>query len=155
MSDVFISYGLTVLTPILVGLIGWGALKFIAWMRTNKNTTIHAFGELVYKEVQDNFVGVAGEAKLKIAIQKMHARFAGTSWANSISDDVIVQALEKAWFNQEGQYKSTTPVPVDVTPTIVVPQQLDLQMSLSQGSGAVDTLQSTVASLLTAENENK
>jgi hypothetical protein len=95
--------------PALVGAAGIAFRMLIVWMRAQKNVALHTLGELAFNEVQNNFIGVAGEQKMKIAIEKVRARLVGTSWAKNVSDEEIIKALQKAWYNQEGQYKSVSP----------------------------------------------
>jgi hypothetical protein len=97
---------ISALVPIILGAIVFGARAVIVWMQGQKNAVLHTMGELVYREVEDNFGGVAGAQKLQIAIEKLKTRLGGSRWANSVDDATIIQVLQKAWYNHEGQYKN-------------------------------------------------
>lgn len=105
MSSTFMSYILTALIPILLGVLGVGFRIVITWMRASKNATLHMIGELVYTEVQNNFAGAAGTQKMQVAIQRVRERLGNVPWAKKLDDTAIAQALQKAWYNNEGQYK--------------------------------------------------
>jgi hypothetical protein len=133
MSQEVMGYFISTLTPILVGGVGISVRILIMWMRAQKNVTLHTLGELAYNEVQSNFTGVAGEQKMKIAIEKVRARLINTPWKN-IDDDAIIKALQKAWYNQEGQYKNTSQTTtvlqqVDVAqPVVVIPADANIMV---------------------------
>ena len=109
------------LLPIIVGALVY-ALRFaITWLRSQKNAVLHTIGELAYTEVESNFSGTAGAQKMTIAIEKLRSRLGNAKWAKDVTDDQIIKVLQKAWYTQEGQYKSATTENAKAEPDKAVP----------------------------------
>jgi hypothetical protein len=128
----------SVLTYVVVGFVpvGLAALIMIARIgvnlaRQSQNATVRAIGEFAYREIEANYEGTAGALKLQNALAAARQRIGNNPWLAKVDDQTLVDAIQKAWHQNEGQYKEpdpVTPAPVpDPQPVAPAPDPTPVQ----------------------------
>lgn len=100
-----LDYSITVLVTLVLSAIVVGVKMGLKWLIAHNNTMLKTFAELAYNEIEMQFSGTAGAQKLQLAIESLKRRLSETNRLKNISNDRLTDAIQKAWFQNEGQYK--------------------------------------------------
>lgn len=96
---------IAVLVPIVVGVLTYLIKNVTKSMKENDHAIIQTIGELAYREIERNMEGVSGQEKMTAAINQVRSRLDQHGRFAKVSDEEIVAAIQKAWTQNEGQYK--------------------------------------------------